>query len=99
MSLPRRGSRIIHVDGVRYRWVVTGHREPNCGIAVEDADDPSGLLLAAADHDAVIVPAMVAAGIRRARQAGWDPHAARPPYRLPSSLGGALRRAAPGWPS
>jgi hypothetical protein len=49
MSLPRRGSRIITVDGVRFRWVVTGQREPNCGIAVEDADAPSGLLLADAD--------------------------------------------------
>jgi hypothetical protein len=80
MSLPRRAGRIIHVDGVRYRLIVTGHREPNRGIAVEDADVPSRLLIATADQDAAIVPSMVAAGVRRARQVGWDPHVAGPPH-------------------
>jgi hypothetical protein len=96
VAIASKGSRIIVVDGVRYRWAVTGKGDAQCGIVVELADSPAGRMTAWADNDSVIVPAMVAEGIRRARQDGWDPSGAPWVYRLRGSLGvGPLRLTEP----
>jgi hypothetical protein len=87
MAIARKGSRLIVVAGVGYRWAVTGRRDDRTGVVVELADRPAGLLIArAADMGVPVVPAMVALGIRRALDEGWDPHASGPPYRLGTAL-------------
>jgi hypothetical protein len=74
MTLGRTGSRVIVVAGERFRWVVTGRREPAPGFVVELADTPASRLIATATPYAVVTPGLVAQGIRLGREAGWDPY-------------------------
>jgi hypothetical protein len=81
MTLPRRFTRPIVVDDIRYRWML---KETDYGamfellLVVEAADNPNGVQLTAhiqwrdrTKEDAV-TPATVAALVRHARACGWD---------------------------
>ncbi len=75
MAIARKGTRIIAVDGRRYRWVVSPGDEPGLGIVVERADGTGRCRLVVwVEHGVVIAPGLVAAVIRAAaRQHGWTP--------------------------
>lgn len=40
MALAQKGTRIIVVDGVRYRWTIDANDEAGLGIVVELAESP-----------------------------------------------------------
>jgi hypothetical protein len=52
MTLPRKGSRLVEVEGVGYRWVVTGN-DGVIDLYVERADAPARGLAAAFDYRGV----------------------------------------------
>jgi hypothetical protein len=89
MTLARTGSRLIVVDGERFRWVVTGRREPAPGFVVELADAPASRLVAAVTPYAVVTPGLVAQGVRLGREAGWDPYRPGADFRLAEPVWGA----------
>jgi hypothetical protein len=82
MSLPKRGSRIVVVDGTRYRWVATGKGGPDAGFVAELADAPTGRLIGSVTRWAVVTPGAVARGIRAGRAGGWDPARPGPVFHL-----------------
>ena len=89
MAIPRKGTRTLKVEGTKYRWLVrrkptydqglaysalTVAVEPEAGgrtlVLVFDKPRPDNWL---GEDGAVATPASVAAGIRAATAAGWDP--------------------------
>src|SRR5262245_13820323 len=87
MTMPKRGTRPIEVDGVRYRWALSHRIDQGCAadlqsghkylmILVERLDAPGALVKAAvrlADRDTIVGPAIVAELIRHAVENGWCP--------------------------
>ena len=90
MALVRKGSRLITVDGIVYRWRVRkrptyaqGIGDSPLSFAVEQADQRGTVLIASMPtaHPSnwvgapalPVVPSLVAAVIRRAREQGWHP--------------------------
>jgi hypothetical protein len=87
MTMPKRGSRLIEVDGARYRWAVSHRIDPRCAadlrsghqyltVLVEREGAPGALAQASvrlADRGAVVGPAVVAELIRHAVENGWRP--------------------------
>ncbi|MFJ9695666.1 hypothetical protein [Kitasatospora sp. NPDC101183] len=98
MALPKKGSRRIVVDGVEYRWRVSGkhwccdYDVSTLDYMVEDAASPGTTLVVETGRPAVyppslvpaevILPREVAAGIRAARSNGWTPSAHGSPFKL-----------------
>jgi hypothetical protein len=78
MALARRGTRVLTVEGTRYRWVVSPGDEPGLGIVVEAADSPGQRMVAWVEHGNTISPWLVRAVILRARAQGWQPQARGP---------------------
>ncbi|MFI6297620.1 hypothetical protein ACIBEJ_38915 [Nonomuraea sp. NPDC050790] len=58
MAIPKKGSRLITVDGVRYRWRI--RHKPSYGQGI-------------GEEPATVRPALVAMAITRALQSGWHP--------------------------
>lgn len=85
MAMPRKGSRLIMVDGISYRWILSNHHAlcvADRDIIVELAENPGTTLVAKPtaidccfgdDYDYEITPALIEAGIRKAIQHGWCP--------------------------
>lgn len=85
MTMPRKNTRLITVDGIQYRWVLSSHHAlcvADRDIIVEFADTPAGKLLAKPtaidqwfgdDYDYTITPALIETGIRKAINNGWAP--------------------------
>ncbi len=85
MTMPRKGTRLITVDGIRYRWLLSNRQSlcvADCDIIVELADAPIGKLLTKPaaidrwfgdDYDYAVTPALIETGIRRALDNGWVP--------------------------
>ena len=103
--MPRKGTRLITVAGVEYRWLLSNRQSlcvADCDIIVELADAPIGKLLTKPaaidqwfgdDYDYAVTPALIETGIRSAIANGWvpgDPGTFRLPYRHHR----AIRRAA-----
>jgi hypothetical protein len=95
MSIPKKGSRQIEVDGVTYRWMVR-RRAPwhSLSFAVE-RDDVSGSILSVrlpvprpdpwligTNGDKVITPKYVAEIIRFSLTIGWRPESAVTPFQI-----------------
>lgn len=98
MALPRKGTRAIEVDGVRYRWLV--RRKPTYGqaigesgltVAIERASPGATLLVELDEHrpDAwldpgavSVTPRDVGAFVRVAIARGWDPASHGPTFVL-----------------
>lgn len=89
MVMPRKGSRLITVDGTRYRWMVR-HKPTypqaigaRLRFAVEFADIPGRVLSVVAGSPRPdnwlglpgmsVTPRVVAGSVRKARAAGWEP--------------------------
>lgn len=73
MALARKGTRIIVIDGVRFRWVVAPDDEPGLAIVVERADGHGQRMATWVEHGTVITPGLVAGIIRKALEHGWTP--------------------------
>ena len=71
MTLARKGTRKIVVDGVHYRWTVAPNDEPGVGIVVEHYVRPACRLVSWVEHGVVISPALVRRAIVEALGAGW----------------------------
>ncbi|MGW5608861.1 hypothetical protein ACWEWI_22680 [Streptomyces sp. NPDC003753] len=80
MALAKKGTRLITVDGCRYRWVVAPDDEPGLAIVVEDADAPGQRMVTWVQHGTVITPRLVARAIRRALGSGWTPQQHGPQF-------------------
>jgi hypothetical protein len=98
MSIPKKGSRLITVDGIAYRWRVR-HKPTYCQgnswgpltFAVE-ADGLGCVLLVSlpcsrpdawyGERTMAIQPVLVTATIRRALDHGWDPRQAGSAFTL-----------------
>ncbi|MFF4185288.1 hypothetical protein ACFYZ9_19015 [Streptomyces sp. NPDC001691] len=73
MTLAKKGTRCLTVDGCRYRWVVAPDDEPGLAIVVEEADAGGQRLVTWVEHGTVITPALVVRTIRQAQESGWVP--------------------------
>ncbi|GAB7188692.1 hypothetical protein ATKI12_8523 [Kitasatospora sp. Ki12] len=98
MTLAKKGSRRIVVDGVEYRWRVSrkhwccDYDAATLGYAVEAAARPGTTLVVETGRPSVaepraaagelVLPREVAAGIRAARSAGWTPGRDGAPFKL-----------------
>ncbi|MEV0582729.1 hypothetical protein [Nonomuraea sp. NPDC050310] len=98
MTMPKRGSRPITVDGVVYRWRVPKWSRGVDGgwkqlsFTVQRADEPGGVLVVTlpcarpdnshGERTIVVRPVLVSACIRRALGQGWAAHARGAAFRL-----------------
>ncbi|WP_278261528.1 hypothetical protein [Nocardia sp. AG03] len=73
MGIARRGTRILHLDGECYRWVVSPDDEPGLGIVVEIAEGAGQRMVTWVEHGTVITPRVVAGAVHRALRRGWTP--------------------------
>ena len=79
MAMPKKGTRLITVDRVRYRWIASGYdrylgEETDARIQVQSLD-PAGAVLSvrAVDWRETVLPSHVAHVIRTAIRKGWKP--------------------------
>jgi hypothetical protein len=96
MTLARKGTRLITVNKVRYRWVVAPDDEPGRRIVIERAEAPGQRMVTWVDHGAVITPHLVAGVIQQALDQGWTPErrATQIVFRINHSDMAALGRVA-----
>jgi hypothetical protein len=83
MAMAKKGSRLIEVEGVRYRWGVALCDEPGVGkIVVEAADMPGQRIESQFDFGNVISisPWLVREAILYALSQGWHPQTRGPAY-------------------
>lgn len=87
MTQPKKRPRLTTVDGITYRWRV--RRRPAMrgplAFAVEHAARRGTVLLATVPTGGGApppAPALVAAAVRQAREAGWHPESAGPAFPL-----------------
>ena len=76
MSLPRKKSRSIVVDGVEYRWRVNEvdlGGGPETALYVELAQGPASLLSFRFYGTKAVTPAIVELAIRLGTENGWEP--------------------------
>jgi hypothetical protein len=79
MAIPKKGSRCIVVDAVRYLWLVERPDQKLMGFAVHQEDAGRTTLLMSVDEEredywnTIVTPAIVARGIRQALKNGWRP--------------------------
>jgi hypothetical protein len=74
MSLAKKGSRVVDVDGRRYRWRVHTVHDPNFAIVVELAEDAAQRMVTRVHPPAaMITPELVRRAIRHALANGWAP--------------------------
>lgn len=74
MALAAKGTRIVTVDGRRYRWRVHTARDPNLAIVAELAEEPAGRLVAwVHPPTTIITAAVVRRAVRHALDHGWRP--------------------------
>ena len=92
MGLAKKGSRLIDVEGRRYRWVVS----PDSGfmVIVVEAEPESGQRLelqvsyrdrAEGGQAAQLTPAVVRRAVLLALEEGWKPGSKGPAFRLPDA--------------
>lgn len=80
MTLARKGSRQLIVDGIPYRWSVTAGGETGAGIVVEPGERLGSRLLGRVEHGVAITPALVRSAILDALTAGWRAHQRGPDF-------------------
>ena len=74
MAIAKKGTRVIIVDGERYRWVVAPSDEAGLAIVVVGGDGDEQRMATWVEHGVVIAPGLVAAVIRQALlHHGWTP--------------------------
>ena len=102
MTMSRKHSRLITVDGTPYRWTLGGSSRQDVSdrnIVVELAESPQSTLVATPtaidiwfgdDYIYEVTPALVETGIRKAIRLGWNPSASGT-FRLLSDYDKLLR--------
>jgi hypothetical protein len=78
MVLAKKGTRLMTVEGARYRWVVAPNDEPGLGIVVEAADSSGQRMVTWIDHGTTISPWLVREAILQALAHGWQPQVRGP---------------------
>ena len=73
MTLRKKGTRVIAIDGIQYRWIVAPNDEPGLAIVVEGANSPGRRLVSWVEHGTLITPALIRQIILSGRRAGWLP--------------------------
>lgn len=73
MAIAKKGTRLITVDDVEYRWVVQPDDEPGLGIVVECAKNPGQRMITWVDRGNIISPWLVRKAILHAVEQGWQP--------------------------
>ncbi|MBN8467063.1 hypothetical protein JYJ95_11090 [Corallococcus exiguus] len=73
MTLRRKGTRRIVVEGTNYRWMVAPNDEPGLGIVVERESGGGQRMLTWVEHGTIIAPGLVRDAILHALEAGWTP--------------------------
>lgn len=73
MGLAKKGTRLITIDDVEYRWVVQPDDEPGLGIVVELAENPGQRMMTWVEYGNVISPWLVRKAILYALEQGWHP--------------------------
>jgi len=74
MSLARKGTRLITVNGHQFRWRVAPNDEPGMAIVVESAITPAQRMVTWVDHGNTISPWLVHQAILHALEHRWQPH-------------------------
>jgi hypothetical protein len=113
VTIPKRGSRRIEVDGESFRWRLRrrptaaqrGGRTPMLVAIVSERGGATLLVRSRAQHpsnevalaSAAVTPGHVADYVREGKRAGWVSTEPGPPFMLEPSRGGA-RGAPPTWP-
>jgi hypothetical protein len=73
MGLAKKGTRLIKIDDIDYRWVVQPDDEPGLGIVAELAENPGQRMMTWVEHGTVISPWLVRKAILHALEQGWHP--------------------------
>ena len=73
MAIPKKGTRLITVDGERYRWVVIRDDEFCLKAIVELADSPKQRIVTHISSGDIVTPAEIERIIRAAVCQGWSP--------------------------
>ncbi|WP_043321852.1 hypothetical protein [Corallococcus coralloides] len=73
MTLQRKGTRRIVVEGMNYRWTVAPNDEPGLGIVVEHESGHGQRMVTWVEHGTIIAPGLVRDVIVHALEAGWTP--------------------------
>lgn len=90
MTLNKRGSRRIAVDGVAYRWTTA---TPPLSFEVERTDaGRHATLVVQLEPSAQVLPSTVANAVREALDRGWRPDRQGPPFVLEISVADDGRR-------
>ena len=71
MALAKKGTRLITVDEIQYRWVVAPNDEPGLAIVVEKKDEPGQRMVTWVEHGSTISPEVVRAAITNALANGY----------------------------
>ncbi|MFI6516275.1 hypothetical protein ACIBF1_12015 [Spirillospora sp. NPDC050679] len=98
MAIAKKGTRLITVDGIGYRWKVRGrptYAQAGFGgdlsFVVEAAEAPGALLVVTLPYThpsagwgpaAVVLPSTVAKAVRTAQREGWRPERRGPAFAL-----------------
>lgn len=80
MTLRKKDTRLITIDGIQYRWIVAPNDEPGLAIVVEGANSPARRLVSWVEHGTLITPALVRQIILSGRRAGWLPDERGPDF-------------------
>ncbi|AFY94269.1 hypothetical protein [Chamaesiphon minutus] len=73
MAIAKKGTRLITVDDIEYRWIVQPDDEPGLGIVVECAENPGQRMITWVEHGNIISPWLVRKAILHALDRGWKP--------------------------
>ncbi|MFG2751973.1 hypothetical protein [Streptomyces xanthophaeus] len=74
MAIAKKGTRVVVVDGERYRWVVAPNDEPGVAIVVLHEEVDGQRMVTWVEHGVVVAPGLVAGAIREALlHHGWTP--------------------------
>jgi len=74
MPLAKKGTRIINVNDIQYRWLVVPDDEPGLAIVVELlATSPGQRMVTWVEHGNIISPRVVRQAILHALHNGWEP--------------------------
>jgi GNAT superfamily N-acetyltransferase len=92
MTLLRKGTRPISVDGIAYRWIVSPDDEPGLGIVVEQAAAPGARMITWVEHGNIISPWLVRKAILHALAQGWQPQ--KPGQEIRFRLAGRITKDA-----
>jgi hypothetical protein len=89
MTIPKKGSRKIHVDGNNYRWLIRrkpAYAQSELHIAIEASEKPGATLVVQSNKphpqnwDTKAVTPVTPSDIAAAIEAGWEPSTPGPSF-------------------